>query len=76
MEGSSYKPNSLYRAARFANFEGILGFSVPSVILADLLGNASLLVIGAFRSTLLICFRVSRFTACDHPVTSLVNYRQ
>ena len=25
--------NSLYRAARFANFEGILGFSVPSIIL-------------------------------------------
>ena len=23
-------PNSLYRAARFANFEGILDFSVPS----------------------------------------------
>ena len=25
--------NSLYRAARFANLEGILGFSVPSIIL-------------------------------------------
>ena len=25
--------SSLYRAARFANFEGILGFSVPSIIL-------------------------------------------
>ena len=25
--------NSLYRAARIANFEGILGFSVPSIIL-------------------------------------------
>ena len=25
-------PNSLYRAARFANFEGIWGFSVPSII--------------------------------------------
>ena len=24
--------NSLYRAARFANFEGIFGFSVPSII--------------------------------------------
>ena len=24
--------NSLYRAASFANFEGILGFSVPSII--------------------------------------------
>ena len=28
---------------RFANFKGILGFSVPSMILADLLGNACLL---------------------------------
>ena len=27
----------------FANFEGILGFSVPSIILADLLGNTYLL---------------------------------
>ena len=39
---------------RFANFEGILGFSVPSIILADLLGNTCLLVIGAFRSTLFV----------------------
>ena len=36
---SLLQPNSLYRAARFANFEGILSFSVPSIILADLLGN-------------------------------------
>ena len=35
-------PNSLYRAARIANFERILGFSVPSIILADLLGNKCL----------------------------------
>ena len=27
--------NSFCRAASFANFEGILGFSVPSIILAD-----------------------------------------
>ena len=32
-------PNSLYCAVRFANFKGILGFSVQSIILADLLGN-------------------------------------
>ena len=38
-------------AARFANFEEILGFSVPSIILADLLGDICLLVIGAFRFT-------------------------
>ena len=30
--------NLLHYAVRFANFEGILGFSVPSLILADLLG--------------------------------------
>ena len=45
------QPNSLYRAARFANFEGVLGFSVP---LADLLGNTCLLVIGAFSSTFFV----------------------
>ena len=45
-------PYSLCRAACFANFQGILGFSVSSIILADLLGNVCLLVIGAFRSTL------------------------
>ena len=39
---------------RFANFKGILGFPVPSIILADLLGNRCLLVIGAFRSTLFV----------------------
>ena len=46
------QPNSLYRAARFPNFVGILGFSVPSFMLADLVGNRCLLVIGAFRCTL------------------------
>ena len=44
----------MYRAARFANFEGILGSSVSSIILADLLGNTCLLVIGAFRSSLFL----------------------
>ena len=38
----------------FANFEGILGISVLSIILANLLGNTCLLVIGAFRSTLFV----------------------
>ena len=32
-------PNSLYCAVRFANFKGILGFSVQSIILTVLLGN-------------------------------------
>ena len=44
----------MYRAARSANFEGILGVSVPSIILADLLGNECLLVIGVFPSTLFV----------------------
>ena len=51
------QPNSLHRATRFANSEGILGFSVPSIILAHLLGNTCLLVIGAFR-TLFLWFKV------------------
>ena len=46
--------NLLYCAARFANFEGILGFSILSIILADLLGNTCLLVIGAFWCTLFV----------------------
>ena len=52
--GYKLSPNSLYHAARFANFERILGFSVPSIILTDLLGNTCLLVIGAFRPTLIV----------------------
>ena len=48
---NTLKPNSLYRAARFANFEAVLGFSVPS--------NTCLLMIGAFSSTFLfLCFKV------------------
>ena len=31
-----------------------LGFSVPSIILADVLGKKCLVVIGAFRSTLFV----------------------
>ena len=34
-----------------ANLEGILGFFVPSINVADLLENTCLLVISAFRST-------------------------
>ena len=48
------QPNSLYCAVRLANFEGILGFSVASIIVADLVGNICLLLIGAFRSTLFV----------------------
>ena len=48
------KEFDIYSQIHFANFQGILGFSVPSIILADLLGNTCLLVIGAFRSTLFV----------------------
>ena len=41
---------SRYAFCRLGNFS----FSVPSIIVADLLGNTSLLVIGAFRSTLFV----------------------
>ena len=44
------------------------GFFCPSIMLADLLGNTCLLVIGAFRSTF-VSFCVSRFAACDRPVS-------
>jgi len=44
---------SLFRAVQFANFEGFLGFSVPSIILADLLGNTCLLA------------RVQKVMVCD-----------
>ena len=38
---------------RFANVRGILGFSVPSIVLADLLGNTCLLA------------RVQKVIVCD-----------
>ena len=69
----------------FAYFEGILGFSVPSNILTDLLGNTYLnefkcswfvicdwfVVCGLWFviSIPLVCFCVSRFVACDCPVS-------
>ena len=48
------QPNSLYCAVRLANFEGILGFSVASIIVTELVGSICLLLIGAFRSTLFV----------------------
>ena len=61
--------NSLYRAVDFANFEGILGFPVLSIILADLLGNMCCMsskghglwfLIGGFRFVLFVlCFKVN-----------------
>ena len=66
----------MYRAARFANFERILGFSVQSIILADLLGNIRLLervqkvtVCDLWILIGFVCFRVSRFVAGDRPVS-------
>ena len=55
--------NTLYRAARLANFEGIWKFSVPSIILADLLGNTFFLNDEFKRSWfvifgLFLCFKV------------------
>ena len=65
-------PNSLYRTAHFADVEGILGFSVPSIILANLLGNTRLFVrVQKVRFCGLLdpsgFFCVSRFVACDSP---------
>ena len=40
---ANLKRNSLYRAVRFAKFEGIWGFSILSILLVDLLGNTCLL---------------------------------
>ena len=69
-------PNSLYRAAHFTDVEGILGFSVPSIILAKLLGNTRLFVRVQkvrFCDLWLVAldpsgfFCVSRFVACDSP---------
>ena len=42
------------RVSQTSRNSGIWGFSVPSIILADLLGKTCLLVIGAFRSTLFV----------------------
>ena len=64
--------NSLYRAVCFANFEGILGFSVPSIILADLFfafflctnskDHGLWFVIGGFWSVFFAsCFKVRCF---------------
>ena len=68
--------DELYRAARFANFERILGFSAPSIILADLLGNTRLLervqkvtVCDLWILIGFVCFCVSRFVAGDRPVS-------
>ena len=70
--------NSLYRAVRFANFEGILAFSVPSIILADLLGNNVYLhefkrswfvIRDWFISIRFVCFVFEDLLLCDCPVS-------
>ena len=80
------QPTSLYHAESFANFEGILGFSVQSFILLDLLGNTRSIekakkvmlfsfIVGEFQS-LFFCVCVSRFVACavcDRPVSGNVD---
>ena len=62
---------------RFANFEAILGFSVPSIILTDLLGNACLLArvqkVMVIRdwwiSIRFVCFVFQGSLLCDRPVS-------
>ena len=64
---------------RFANFEAILGlgFSVPSIILTDLLGNACLLArvqkVMVIRdwwiSIRFVCFVFQGSLPCDRPVS-------
>ena len=63
---------------RYAKFEGILSFSVPSILLADLLGKTCLL---SRVQKVLVCdlslvdfdascfFRVPRALLCDRPVS-------
>ena len=46
----NYKKVTVANQRSFFLFEGILGFSIPSIILADLLGN----IIGGFRSVLVV----------------------
>ena len=45
---------------RFANFERFLGFSVPAIILEDLLGNSCLLV------------QVQKVMVCDSSLVDLI----
>ena len=75
--------NSLYCAVRFANFEGILGFSVPSIILADLLGNnvhlhefkrSWIVICDWWISIRFVCFVFHDSLLCNHPVSG--NNRQ
>ena len=69
--------NSLYRAARFANFEGILGFSVQLIFLAALAPRKHIFIWTSSKGydlwlvhfdafCLFLCF--IKFVACDLPV--------
>ena len=60
------QPNSLYRAVRLANFEGILGFSVASIIVTELVGSI-IFTSDWCISIHFVCFCVSRLVACDRP---------
>ena len=71
--------NSLHRAVHFAKFEGSLGFSVPSIILVDLLGNTCLLawvqkvlvfiICDWWISVCFVCFMFQGSLLCDRPVS-------
>ena len=70
--------NLLYCAVRFANFEGILGFSVPSITLTELLGNnvhlhefkRSWFVIRDWWISIhFVCFVFRDSLLCDRPLS-------
>ena len=52
----------------FAKVEGILGFSVLSVILADLLGNTWFVIRNWWILICLVCFVFQSSLLCDRPV--------
>ena len=66
----------MYHAVRFTNFEGILGFFVPSIILVVLFGNTCLLarvqkvmICDWWISIRFICFLLQGSLLCDSPVS-------
>ena len=68
----------MFRAVRFANFEGFLVFSVPSIILVDLLGNTWLLarvqrswfvIRDWWISIPFVCFVLQGSLLCDGPLS-------
>ena len=52
----------------FPKVEGILGFSVLSVVLADLLGNTWFVIVDWWISICFVCFVFQGSLLCDRPV--------